>query len=166
MANTLTPIRPAPAGSADPAELPTIPEPAGRLAISYTPELIEAATANIPPGSFSVAWMGQDAGATMDRLTLEPGLNFDIDAQLWQRAQVLPSVQELANLRAVEVIELGGPTVGAAAAIKGVEETAALRLVHCCRDSDQLKTWLGIEERHSLRMAIQRKINSLKEGKG
>jgi hypothetical protein len=141
----------------------------GTLAIAYTPEVIDAVTASVPPGAFAISVI--NSIGEFERLSLEPGLNFGIDADLWHRLQVLPAVQQLNTLRALEVIPLGGNGVGDTAAagvtaLKGVEEKQALRLVHVCRDLKQLQTWHPIEERHAVRQAIQRKINAIKAGQG
>ena len=165
-AATLTPNTDAAKTAAPPADQPAA---TGTLAIAYTPEVINAVTASVPPGTFAIGIM--NSIGEFERLSLEPGLNFGIDADLWQRLQVLPAVQELNTLRALEVIPLGGDSVSGTAAagvtaLKGVEEKQALRLVLVCRDLKQLQTWQPIEERHAVRQAIQRKINALKAGQG
>lgn len=137
-----------------------------RIAIAYSPELVDPMAASIPGGSFVVAFVHRDA-----RIILEPGLNFGIDADLWEEAKARPATADLIAMRAIEEIDLGGDTVGSTAAagvsaVKNVDEPTALKLVHCSRDAKQLETWLGLEERISIRNAITRKLNQLKEGQG
>jgi len=137
----------------------------GRLAIAYTPEVIEAQTAAIPAGDFVVCWVGEEK-----RLILKPGLNSDIDFELWKKAKEYASVQELLGQRAIEEIDLGGPTVNDTPAfgvtvIKTCDQPTALRLVHVSRDVKQLEGWLALEERSAVRNNIASKLKQLKDGK-
>lgn len=131
-----------------------------RVAIAYTPELIEPAV-QIPGGSFSVAF-----APSFERLELQPGLNFDVDPSLWASAKNLPSVQEMLAINAIQEISLEGEVGSPASLLKRESETKANTLVLKCRDLDQLKTWQGIEERNSVRMSITRRIKQLSEGIG
>jgi hypothetical protein len=135
-----------------------------RIAIAFTPEVIDAQTATIPSGDFVVGWIGQE-----QRVILKPGLNFDVDPELWQKAQELEAVQTLIGQRAIEEIDLGGPTVDdtpafGVTAIKTCDEATALRLVLVSRDAKQLEGWLAMEGRNAVRNSISRKLNQLKEG--
>ncbi len=157
---------PAAPASAAPAAAVEAGAPAHRrLAIAYTPEVIEAQTAAIPAGDFVVCWVGQE-----ERLILKPGLNFDIDPGLWEKAKERSSVQELLGQRAIEEIDLGGPTVNDTPAfgvtvIKTCDQATALRLVHVSRDAKQLEGWLAMEERTTVRNNIANKLKQLKDGK-
>jgi hypothetical protein len=166
MATTATPTAPVetttPSAAGGLATAPT-----QRLAIAYTPEVIDPLAASIPAGAYAVCWVGQE-----QTLVLNPGLNFDIDPDLWQKAQERQATKDLLASRAIEVIDLGlGPTVGdtpahGVTAVKQTDETTALRLVHVSRDVKQLEGWLVMEERVAVRNSIARKIQSLKDGQG
>ena len=135
-----------------------------RFAIAFTPEVIDAQTAAIPSGDFVVGWIGQE-----QRLILKPGLNFDVDPELWQKAQAVEAVQTLLGQRAIEEIDLGGPTVNdtpafGVTAIKTCDQPTAIRLVHVSRDPKQLEGWLAMEERTAVRNSISSKLKNLKEG--
>lgn len=131
-----------------------------RVAIAYTPELIEPAV-QIPGGSFSVAF-----APSFQRLELQPGLNFDVDPSLWASAKNLPSVQEMLAINAIQEISLEGEVGLPVSLLKREPETKANTLVLKCRDLDQLKAWLAVEERHSVQMTIQRRVKQLSEGVG
>ena len=135
-----------------------------RIAIAFTPEVLDPQTASIPSGDFVVGWIGQE-----QRIILKPGLNFDVDPELWQKAQAVEAVQTLIGQRAIEEIDLGGPTVSdtpafGVTAIKTCDEATALRLVHVSRDAQQLEGWLAMEERTVVRNNISNKLKQLKEG--
>lgn len=145
---------------------PASPAAPHRLAIAYTPELIDPISASIPAGSFVLSFISREA-----RVVLNPGLNFDIDPALWEEAKKQPATIELLAIRAIEEIDLGGETIAdtaaaGVAAVKHTDEKTALRLIHCSRDQKQLEAWLGLEERQSIRNAITRKIQTLKDGQG
>ena len=138
-----------------------------RLAIAYTPEVIDPMAASIPAGAFAVCWVGSE-----QRLVLNPGLNFDIDPGLWNKAKDQQATMELIAIRAIAEIDLGdGPTIGdtpahGVTAVKQCDEATALRLVHVSRDVTQLEGWLAMEERVAVRNSIARKVRSLKDGQG
>ena len=138
-----------------------VPAALPRVAVAYNPELVEPGVA-IPGGAFVVAFSSLD----FRRLTLEPGLNLDVDPELWAAAKQRPAVQELLHLQAIQEIPLDSTNVPAVAVLKHEPEAKANRLVHACRDLKQLTEWLAIEERQSVRMSLQRRMKLLQEGTG
>jgi hypothetical protein len=129
--------------------------------VAFTPELIEPGL-QIPSGDFVVTF----ADADFARIVFKPGLNFDLSTTLWQRAKTLPQVQELMQLNALQEIVLEGGPGPSVSVLKREPEALANTLVIKCRDQRQLETWLGVEERMSVRNSIQRRLNNLNEGKG
>ncbi len=139
------------------------------IAIAYTPELADPLLlANAPGGAFSVVVPSEGK-----LLTLAPGNNFDIDEELWQRAQDLPAVSDMLSSRLLEVIDLSlqgekvteTPAAGVAS-IANVEKRAALRLIAHSREEKQLQTWHDADERIEIRNACKRRLADLQEGKG
>jgi hypothetical protein len=136
------------------------------LAIAYTPELGDPLLANVSGGAVVVSFPGEEKA-----LVLNPGNNFNVDSDLWHKAQDLPAVRELVEQRLVEEIDLSTETVketpaAAVVSIVKTEKRAALRLIHHSRDADQLKAWHDMDERIEIRNACMRRLNDLNEGKG
>lgn len=136
------------------------------LAIAYTPELADPILANVSGGAVVIAFPEEEKS-----LVLNPGNNFNIDQELWQRAQELPSVRELLEQRLVEEIDLSTAKVNdtpaaAVVSIATTEQRAALRLIHHSRDVEQLQAWHDADERMAIRNACKRRIKEIEEGNG
>ena len=136
------------------------------LAIAYTPELADPILSTVTGGAVVVAFPGEEKS-----LVLNPGNNFNVDPELWQRAQELPAVREIVEQRLVEVIDLSGDNVkdtpaAGVVAINKTEKRAALRLIHHSRDVAQLSAWHDSDERMEIRNACKRRINELEAGEG
>lgn len=136
------------------------------LAIAYTPELVDPILANVSGGAVVVAFPGEEKS-----LVLKPGNNFNIDQELWQRAQELTPIRELLEQRLVEEIDLTTEKVSetpaaAVISIATTEQRAALRLIHHSRDVAQLKAWQEGDERMAIRNACARRIAEIEEGNG
>lgn len=136
------------------------------LAIAYTPELADPILATVLGGAVVIAFPGEEKS-----LVLNPGNNFNVDRELWQRAQELPSVREMLEQRLVEEIDLSTEKVdetpaAAVISIAKTEQRAALRLIHHSRDTKQLSAWHDADERMAVRNACKRRIAELEEGNG
>lgn len=136
------------------------------LAIAYTPELVDPVLANVAGGAVVVAFPGEEKS-----LVLKPGNNFDIDQDLWARAQELTPIRELLEQRLVEEIDLSTEKVSetpaaAVVSIATTEQRAALRLIHHSRDASQLQAWHDADERMAIRNACKRRLAELEEGQG
>lgn len=136
------------------------------LAIAYTPELADPILSTVSGGSVVIAFPGEEKS-----LVLNPGNNFDVDPELWGRAQDLPAVRQLLEQRLVEEIDLSTEKVNetpaaAVVAIDKTEKRAALRLIHHSRDAKQLQAWHDQDERMEIRNACKRRMTELNEGKG
>jgi hypothetical protein len=136
------------------------------LAIAYTPELADPTLATVAGGAVVIAFPGEEKS-----LVLNPGNNFNVDQELWQRAQELPSIRELLEQRLVEEIDLSTERVdetpaAAVISIAKTEQRAALRLIHHSRDVEQLQAWHNADERMAIRNACKRRIAEIEEGNG
>jgi hypothetical protein len=136
------------------------------LAIAYTPELADPILANVAGGAVVIAFPGEEKS-----LVLNPGNNFNIDQELWQRAQELSSVREMLEQRLVEEIDLSAEKVdetpaAAVVSIAKTEQRAALRLIHHSRDVAQLSAWHDADERMAIRNACKRRIAEIEDGNG
>jgi hypothetical protein len=136
------------------------------LAIAYTPELADPILANVAGGAVVVAFPGEEKS-----LVLNPGNNFNIDQELWKRAQELPNIREMLEQRLVEEIDLSTETVSetpaaAVVSIAKTEQRAALRLIHHSRDVEQLSAWHDGDERMAIRNACKRRIAEIEGGDG
>jgi hypothetical protein len=136
------------------------------LAIAYTPELADPILATVSGGAVVIAFPGEEKS-----LVLNPGNNFNIDQELWQRAQELSSVREMLEQRLVEEIDLSTEKVdetpaAAVVSIARTEKRAALRLIHHSRDAEQLKAWHDADERMEVRNACKRRMAEIEEGNG
>lgn len=136
------------------------------LAIAYTPELADPILANVAGGAVVIAFPGEEKS-----LVLNPGNNFNIDQELWQRAQELSSVREMLEQRLVEEIDLSAEKVdetpaAAVVSIVKTEQRAALRLIHHSRDVAQLSAWHDADERMAIRNACKRRIAEIEDGNG
>lgn len=136
------------------------------LAIAYTPELVDPVLANVSGGAVVVAFPGEEKS-----LVLKPGNNFNIDQELWARAQELTPIRELLEQRLVEEIDLTTEKVSetpaaAVISIATTEQRAALRLIHHSRDAAQLQAWHDADERMAIRNACKRRLAELEEGQG
>jgi hypothetical protein len=133
------------------------------LAVAYAPELREPMLQEIMGGSFGISFP-----ATDERLVLHPGTN-KVNARIWALARQTSAVQELAANGVIEEIELGGnpesdPSNPSLFSIKKVPDRSAMRLVHYSRSIPQLETWHDADDRMTIRSAIMRRIEALKEG--
>lgn len=136
------------------------------LAIAYTPELADPLLATVSGGSVVVSIPSEEKS-----LVLNPGNNFNVDEELWKRAQELPAIRAMVDQRLVEEIDLSTETVNEtpAAAVVGItttEKRAALRLIHHSRDAAQLNAWHNSDERIEIRNACKRRLNELNQGQG
>lgn len=136
------------------------------LAIAYTPELADPILSTVTGGAVVVAFPGEEKS-----LVLNPGNNFNVDQELWQRAQELPAVREIVEQRLVEEIDLSTDNVretpaAAVVAIDRTEKRAALRLIHHSRDVAQLAAWHDGDERMEIRNACKRRIAQIEGGEG
>jgi len=136
------------------------------LAIAYTPELVDPVLANVSGGAVVIAFPAEEK-----TLVLKPGNNFNVDRELWQRAQELDPVRELLEQRLVEEIDLSTEKVSetpaaAVVSIATTEQRAALRLIHHSRDAEQLKAWHDADERMPIRNACKRRMAELEGGEG
>jgi len=136
------------------------------LAIAYTPELVDPVLANVSGGAVVVAFPGEDKC-----LVLKPGNNFNIDQELWARAQELTPIRELLEQRLVEEIDLTTEKVSetpaaAVISIATTEQRAALRLIHHSREAAPLQAWHDADERMAIRNACKRRLAEIEEGQG
>jgi hypothetical protein len=136
------------------------------LAIAYTPELADPLLANVSGGAVVISFPAEEKS-----LVLNPGNNFNIDRELWARAQELTSVREMLEQRLVEEIDLSTENVdetpaAAVISINKTEQRAALRLIHHSRDAAQLLAWHDADERMPIRNACKRRLAELEEGNG
>lgn len=136
------------------------------LAIAYTPELADPLLANVSGGAVVIAFPGEEKS-----LVLNPGNNFNVDQELWARAQELSSVREMLEQRLVEEIDLSTEKVSetpaaAVVSIATTEKRAALRLIHHSRDAAQLQAWHDKDERMEIRNACKRRMAEIEEGQG
>lgn len=136
------------------------------LAIAYTPELADPILSTVGGGAVVVSFPAEEK-----TLVLNPGNNFNVDTDLWKRAQELPSVREMVEQRLFEVIDLSSDSVAETPAagvvsIAKTEKRAALRLIHHSRDSKQLAAWHDQDERMEIRNACKRRLQELEKGEG
>lgn len=149
---------------------PGVPEPApaaaSRLAIGYAPEIIESALRRCPGGDIS--WVFGFSPQGTIAITFSPGLNLDVDAALWERAKELDAVQELLAQNVLQEIPLPAVEDGTSApwltSLAAIPPLSARTMIHHCRDLDQLKAWLKVENREQLRTALARRIKERMQG--
>lgn len=129
------------------------------MLVTYRPELEN------PPreGAFGVFLSD---GST---IRLNPGVNQDINPEVWKQIEELDVVQKLRKIEAIQVInEPEGDTIQSV--VQGVEELLTLKIedaslvAETCHEESLLKEWHEKEKRVRLKSIIARRIEALRTG--
>jgi hypothetical protein len=133
------------------------------IVLAFSPELGDPQLALVRGGDFIVCLPYEEKF-----LTLTPGNN-TVDPEMWEVAKTIPAVETLLDQSLIEEIDMTGATVLASPAagvisVRGISDKSALRLIHHCRDAEQLQRWHDEDDRVKIRNAIKRRILVIEGG--
>jgi len=131
------------------------------MLISYRPE-----NENPPrEAGFSIG-IYNDKTFQYDTLRLVPGLNRDIDVQLWARAKELGEISSRLSMKVIEEItELEEIPDTSSTEITTLSVDKVQQVIELTHDLNQLEKWFEADKRVRVRNAIQRRILEIRNGR-
>lgn len=137
--------------------------------ISYRPELENPSR----EAALAFSFMDENKKA-MRILTLNPGINRNVDDKTWSVIEGTPAMQALIKIKAVEVLGGSGDTVGVVNASSspdldeamGMPVVDAFKIIEGTFDDDFLRAWKGKEGRSTVLNKINQRLKQLDAGQG
>lgn len=131
------------------------------MLISYRPE-----NENPPREAGISLAIKNDATQQFDTLRLVPGLNRDIEKDLWERAKTLKDIETRISMKVIEEItELEEIPDTASTEITTLSVDKVQQVVELTHDLTTLDKWFEADKRVRVRNAIQRRIIEIRSGR-